>query len=187
MLPSPGSELVLTRGSRRREEQNYVVGSTASIFSTLLCTGRFHQTGFIQTATLFLFSSSPLFSFPVVTLDFLSSPPKYSLFLHSSHLDWPSLFFPPVLLGHLTHNLFPYSSLLFHGPFQSELKLLHRWWMMVRLPLSLLCKEALTAIRAKEARKKQKVCRYKDSCEEWNRYVEARGEQEKVELAREGI
>lgn len=130
MLLPPGSELALSRGSRRREEQNYIVGSTAPIFLPY-----FLPEGFIRldSSRLPPFSSSPPL---LITTSFLfpyshSGFPLFScqIFSFSSFFS-PGLaipfFFPLVILAHLTHKLSPYSFLLFHGPFQSELKLLHR-------------------------------------------------------------
>lgn len=138
MLPLPGSELVLSRGSRRQQEQDHVVGS----LQLLSFLPYFLLEGIIKLSwsKLPLFPSSPSL---LITTSFLfpyshSGFPLFSsqIFSFSSFsLTWLAIlfFFSSVLLGRLTHNLFPYSSLLFHSPFQSDLKLLHHlgtvvWW-----------------------------------------------------------
>lgn len=125
----------------------------APISSTLLSIGSFHQTGFIQTPTIFIFSSlPPLFSFPIVTMDFL---PSFLLLLNTlfffillTSIGHPFLF-PPSCFRTQSITFFP--ALLFLGHVHSELNLLHR--CLARLPLSLLCEGALTAMRGKERRK----------------------------------
>lgn len=110
MLPLPGSELVLSRGSRR-QEQNHVVGS----LQLLSFLPYFLLEGIIKLSwsRLPLFPSSPSL---LITTSFLfpyshSGFPLFSsqIFSFSSFsCTWLAIlfFFFSVLLGLLTHNLF---------------------------------------------------------------------------------
>lgn len=154
MLPLLGSELVLTRRSRRREEQNYEVGSTAPMFSTLLSTGKKKSSNGIYTE----YHPSPPPLLITTSFHFLYSHSDFSLFsqIHSFssfYSSWQAIPLPPpphpppsVFLECLAPNLFPYSALSWYLPKWAEAAalLLNSW--LVRLPLSLLRKEVLIVI-----------------------------------------